>query len=399
MSRLTHTFITIGVATSMVLSGCTSLSLQSRSSDVNKDGWITHCFGRFIIDLPPDAVIRPSYRLWGVGLEKLQAPASAIAGILDARERELRALPHRKTNGSMFVRRIEFGPHSRGIYSWSSSINSRIYRLETYAVAQPSGQVFRWSPEISDDREERAMLRTKTWTSHLRSRGPLEIPTEPGFCINGGFIAGSAFQVEGFRIGVTFPNHPGARFLFRSSTGAEENRLLERMGGFLMGIAKLAAGITTLRKGVRNIGPIQAEEFATAGSQDGQRLYSFTWESQGKDDSITEPNLAAQLGVLERNPDGQGNPPPPAFPTDADALALWDAMIESIRLRPGAAGTSSQAGESTGGMVASSGTPCPWPGVWKCDSATQEGEQTFKHGQILPHMDGQVVSWRLIKAF
>jgi len=399
MSRLTHALIAIGVATSMALSGCSSLSPQSRSSDVNKDGWITHCFGRFVIDLPPDAVIRPSYRLWGVGLETRQDPASAIAGILDARERELKAQPHRKTNGSMFVRRIEFGPNSRGIYSWSSSINSRIYRLEAYAVAQPAGQVFRWSPEISDDREERAMLRAKTWTSHLRSRDPLEIPTESGFCINGGFIAGSAFQVESFRIGVTFPNHPGAQFLFRSSTGAEENRLLERMGGFLMGVAKLAAGITTLRKGVRNVGPIQAEEFATAGSQDGQRLYSFTWESQGKDDSITEPNLAAQLGVLERNPDGQSNPPPPAFPTDADALALWDAIVESIRLRPGAAGVSSKADGSNSGLVAASGTPCPWPGVWRCDGAAQGPDQTFMHGEMLPRVNGQIVSWRLVKAF
>ncbi|MGE6915157.1 T6SS immunity protein Tli4 family protein [Achromobacter kerstersii] len=399
MTSLIRVLTAISTMAAIALSGCSSFSTQSRSSSMNKDGWITHCFGRFLIDLPPTAVISPSHRLWGAPLESLQMPVSALSGALDTRERELKAQPHLKTNGSMFVRRIVFGANATGLYSWYSDINTKIYRLENYAIAQPAGKVFRLQTRVSHDREERALQRAAAWTSHLRSRGPLEIPTEPGFCINGGFIAGSAFQVEEFEIGVTFPNHPGARFLFRSSTGAEENRLLERMGGFLMGIAKLAAGITTLRKGVRNIGPIQAEEFATAGSQDGQRLYSFTWESQGKDDSITEPNLAAQLGVLERNPDGQGNPPPPAFPTDADALALWDAMIESIRLRPGAAGTSSQAGESTGGMVASSGTPCPWPGVWKCDSATQEGEQTFKHGQILPHMDGQVVSWRLIKAF
>ncbi|WP_255594077.1 T6SS immunity protein Tli4 family protein [Achromobacter sp. ES-001] len=316
---------------------------------MNKEGWITHCFGRFAIDLPPNAVVRPSYRLWGVSLEKLQDPASAIAGILDARERELKAQPHSKTGGSMFVRRIEFGPGARGIYSWSSRVNSEVYRLEAYAIAEPSHQVYRSRPEISYDREERAMQRAKTWTSNLRSRQPLEIPTDPGFCIDGAFIAGSAFQVEDFEVGVTFPNHPGAQFLFRSSTGAEENRLLERMGGFLMGVAKLVAGMTTLRKGERNIGPIQAEEYATAGSQEGQRLYSFTWKSQGKDDSITEPNLAAQLGVLERNRDNQGNPPPPAFASDAEAVALWDAIVESIRLRPGAAGASSSQGNASTG--------------------------------------------------
>ncbi|PPA72935.1 hypothetical protein C4E15_27455 [Achromobacter spanius] len=223
------------------------------------------------------------------------------------------------------------------------------YRLETYAVAQPAGRILRLEHLVSPDREEMTFGYVRSWTSNLRSREPLEIPTDPGFCIDGAFIAGSAFQVESFRIGVTFPNHPGAQFLFRSSTGAEENRLLERMGGFLMGVAKLVAGMTTLRKGERNVGPIQAEEYATAGSQEGQRLYSFTWESQGKDDSITEPNLAAQLGVLERNRDNQGNPPPPAFASDAEAVALWDAIVESIRLRPGAAGASSSQGNASTG--------------------------------------------------
>lgn len=399
MIHVLRPLIAIGTAASVALSGCSSFSTQSRSNSMNKDGWITHCFGRFLIDLPSNAVIRPGYRLWGARMESLQLPASALEGVMNARERELKAQPHLKSHGNLFLRRIEFGPKAKGIYSWNSEVSTKLFRLDTYAIAEPAGPVFRLQVRVSDDRESLALNQATAWTSNLRSREPLEIPTDPGFCINDGFIAGSAFQVEGFRIGVTFPDHPGAQFLFRSSTGAEENRLLERMGGFLMGVAKLAAGITTLKKGVRNIGQIQAEEYATAGSQDGQRLYSFTWESQGKDDSITEPNLAAQLGVLERNPDDQGKPPPPAFASDAEAVALWDAIVESIRLRPGAAGASSAGPAASGGMTAASDSPCPWPGVWKCDDSAFGGEQTFMHGQILPRVKGQVVSWRLIKAF
>ncbi|MGV2865969.1 T6SS immunity protein Tli4 family protein [Achromobacter sp. AGC39] len=366
---------------------------------MNEDGWTTHCFGRFAIDLPGNAVIRPSYRLWGFQLEPLGIPASAFGNILDAQEIALKAQHHLNSNGSMFLRRIDFGSKSIGLFSWNSEVSTRVYRLDTYAIAEPAGSIYRLQVRVSDDREELALNQARSWTSNLRSREPLEIPTDPGFCIDGAFIAGSAFQVEEFEVGVTFPNHPGAQFLFRSSTGAEENRLLERMGGFLMGVAKLVAGMTTLRKGERNIGPIQAEEYATAGSQEGQRLYSFTWESQGKDDSITEPNLAAQLGVLGRDRDNQGNPPPPAFASDAEAVALWDAIVESIRLRPGAAGASSSQGTASTGLTAVSGTPCPWPGIWKCDGAAQEPEQTFMHGQILPLVDGRVVPWRLVKAF
>ncbi|MGA4815136.1 T6SS immunity protein Tli4 family protein [Pseudomonas aeruginosa] len=55
---------------------------------------------------------------------------------------------------------------------------------------------------------------------------PKEAPTEPGFCIDHAYIAGESFQDEEFGVGVTFPNHPGARFEFRSSTGSELNSLL-----------------------------------------------------------------------------------------------------------------------------------------------------------------------------
>ncbi|MGV2865971.1 T6SS immunity protein Tli4 family protein [Achromobacter sp. AGC39] len=384
MNPVFQALIAAGLAASLALSGCAAFPTPSRSSTVNKDGWITHCFGRYVIDLPANAVIRPSYRLWGDPLKWMTERASALGDVLAARERDLKAQPHQKSNGSLFLRRIAFGPDAMGLSSWYADYSLEAYRLEIYAVAQPAGRILRLEHLVSPDREEMTFGYVRNWTSNLRSREALEIPTDPGFCIDGAFIAGSAFQVESFRIGVTFPNHPGAQFLFRSSTGAEENRLLERMGGFLMGVAKLVAGMSTLRKGERNIGPIQAEEYATAGSQEGQRLYSFTWESQGKDDSITEPNLAAQLGVLERNRDNQGNPPPPAFASDAEAVALWDAIVESIRLRPGAAGASSSQGTANTGMTAASGTPCPWPGIWTCDGAAQEPEQTFMHGQILP---------------
>jgi len=45
-----------------------------------------------------------------------------------------------------------------------------------------------------------------------------------------------------------------------------------------------------------------------------------------------------------------------------------------------------------------SGTPCPWPGVWICEEAPQVGRQTVAHGVLLPEVDGQAVTWRLVKA-
>ena len=301
--------------------------------------WITHCYGRFLIDLPPQAIIiGAGYDLWGDPIEQLDEPAESLAALINQRESGLKEQQHDKIQSSMFLRRLEHGEHSKSLLSWSSGASLEMYMLDTYVVAKPAWRVYRWKGGVSPDREQHAIEMANDLARNIRSREPGEIPTEPGFCLDGGYIAGSQFQSEGFRLGVSFPEHPGAYFAFRSSTGAEKDRLLERIDGFLMGAAKLVAGIETLRKGRHHVGPIEAEEYLVAGSDKSQRVYSLAWESQGKDGSIGEPNITVSLGVLGRNNKADGSPPDPAFESDQQALDLWDAIIDSIRLRPGAVG-------------------------------------------------------------
>lgn len=38
---------------------------------MDKSGWITHCYGRFLIDLPPQAEINAGYYLWGDNIKAL----------------------------------------------------------------------------------------------------------------------------------------------------------------------------------------------------------------------------------------------------------------------------------------------------------------------------------------
>lgn len=192
---------------------------------------------------------------------------------------------------------------------------------------------------MSPDREHRGIEIATSLARNLHSRAPNEIPTEPGFCIDRAYIAGDSFQSEGFGIGVTFPEHPRTFLAFRSSTGAERDRLLDRVSGFLMGAAKMVAGIETLRKRERG-GAIPADEYLLAGSAKGQRTYTFLWEAQGKDESVNEPHLKVELSVEEADVDDDAAPPAPAFKSDKAALELWDAIIDSIRLRPVTGGES-----------------------------------------------------------
>jgi len=46
-----------------------------------------------------------------------------------------------------------------------------------------------------------------------------------------------------------------------------------------------------------------------------------------------------------------------------------------------------------------SGTPCPWPGIWICEEDPSPGRQTFQHNVILPEVNGQRVTWHQVKYF
>ncbi|HBN8471152.1 TPA: hypothetical protein L3709_003315 [Pseudomonas aeruginosa] len=321
----------LGLVVLTSMTSCTSFS-SSRSSSMDKTGWITHCFGRFLIDLPPDAVINAGYYLWGNSIEQLADTQDELESRVNRRESELRNSPH-DSKGTLFIRRVDLGHGSVGLLSWSSDVSTEMYRLDTYFASSPTRRAYYRRGDISIDREVRGIEISTEIARNIRSRRPNEIPSEPGFCIDQAYIAGDSFQVERFGVGVTFPEHPGVDFEFRSSTGAAQKSLLERVGGFMQSALSTLAGMEVLRKGKRPVGNLPGEEYLVAGSDKGQRGYTFMWDVQGKDDSLTEPRLTAGLAVLERSNEN-GKPPPPAFKSDKEALELWDAIVDSIRVRP-----------------------------------------------------------------
>ncbi|MFO1877070.1 T6SS immunity protein Tli4 family protein [Pseudomonas aeruginosa] len=325
-------FAVLGLVVLTSMTSCTSFS-SSRSPSMDKTGWITHCFGRFLIDLPPDAAINAGYYLWGDNIQRLDGTPAELAARIAHREQELRNGIHKKTKESMFVRRAEDKAGAISLWSWDSNASLLSYRVDSYFVAHPKGEVFLYSGEVTHDKEKEGEEAINDISRSLRSREPKEAPTEPGFCIDHAYIAGDSFQDEEFGVGVTFPNHPGARFEFRSSTGSELNSLLERVDGFVQNMLATVAGVERLRKGKHPVGSLPGEEYLVAGSNKGQRAYTFMWEVQGKEESLTEPHLTAGLAVLERSNEN-GKPPPPAFKSDKEALELWDAIVDSIRVRP-----------------------------------------------------------------
>lgn len=299
--------------------------------------WLTHCVGRFLIDLPAEARLKAGYRIWGNEIRKLPGDSQELHRHLAEREQELEKQMH-EAEASMLIRRYTYTNGSASLLSYYKPYSTDAMWLDTYLASPGDESIFERGALVEPSKLGTAVEFAEKLASRVRSRAPHEIPTEPGFCIDGGYIAGSEFMAESFRVGITLPERPDMHMTFRSSTGAEEDTLLERVGGFFRTeVLGRVAGMNTLRKRKRSVGPIAGEEYLVAGGDRQQRMYAFRWEFQGRDGSLAEPNLSLQMGVHERDPDDDGNPPPPAFESDREALELWDAVLESIRLRPGAA--------------------------------------------------------------
>ncbi|WP_172583280.1 T6SS immunity protein Tli4 family protein [Cupriavidus taiwanensis] len=304
---------------------------------MDKSGWKTHCFGRYLVDLPSQAKISAAYKLWGAEIERLpNVSATSLQGKVEKQATALRAMSH-DTAGSMLVRRIDHGNGSTSLLSWSSPRRTILMYEEAYLTTTNPWQAFKYSGDISASRQAMAVAFLDTLATNIHSRADNEIPNGPGFCIDKGFIAGNDYRSESVQVGITLPQHPNVFISFDASTGAEEDRLLERVDKFLAAaVAGPIAGLKVLRKRERNVGAIPAEEYATAATGNGQRVYVFAWESQGKNKSLSEQNVSAGLRVLEQPVDSPQTPYQPAFQSDDEALQLWDAIINSIRLRPGA---------------------------------------------------------------
>ncbi len=162
---------------------------------------------------------------------------------------------------------------------------------------------------------------------------PGETPNGVGYVVNDAILGDSDLNLESWRMVIQLPGMPDVSFTITSYTQHKvEPGLRDRAGGVLAALLGTVAGVAQLRNRQRPVGPIQADEILVAGTQDGKRTYGFKWEAPGKADSLAEPNLNVSLHVGESAyPTNKES-----FASDEEALELWDAVVGSIRLRPGA---------------------------------------------------------------
>ncbi|WP_253699799.1 T6SS immunity protein Tli4 family protein [Cupriavidus pauculus] len=220
------------------------------------------------------------------------------------------------------------------LISWPESGSEERYQpyvFDTYFRAD--ARYLSYSGKVSKSRKSTALA-----TRAEMSRGWLKIPSGDipkgiGYVVDDAILVDNDLNPESWRMVIQLHGKPDVFFELTSYVQYRVGPgLRERAGGILAGLLGVVAGFARLRDRARPVGPIQADEILLASTKDGKRGYGFKWEAPGKEESLAEPNLNASLRVGESAYATNRE----SFATDEEALELWDAVIDSIRLRPGA---------------------------------------------------------------
>jgi hypothetical protein len=383
---------TLGACAAPTTSGSAAMATDTKDAKPNVT---TFCMGRFVIDLPAGSTISGgNYKYNFARIDKPRAMSrQEFEKEVEARETKLKATKHQKD--ANLLRVIQRPDTSTAVMAFWETPGSG-YQVEVEGYRWADETLFLLKTRADDDRQDFAANRMRESLSHLRPRPDTEIPTEPGYCFGGGFIANAEWENEQAGIDFRIAGQPDVGVSIDILPVASRKRdkpLLDRMGGALSQLGSMASMVRVLRKGDREIASFKGQEYLVTGpNSGGLRGHSFTWETQGEG-TLEEPSI--RIEFVSSRQDDKGNPQQTKL-TDEQALALWDRIVSSFRLRPVSDAPSkktSDAGppDAPLGAQAPTGRLCPQTGLWECDevaSGTLQGggAQYIRAGERMPHV-------------
>lgn len=293
------------------------------------------CVGRFLIDVPPDAKVtwtRTSTSGTAGTISALTSVAkTAFRSKMDGIEAELRKAPH-QTEGSRLSEVVR-PDDSVWIFRYrKSEVGARVYQIDGYHLSGDT--LYTVNSSSSNDGFHEGVQAVQRGLTALQFREIWAIPTEPGFCFDHGFLPGRRSTFEATGVQISSAQFPGVMIAFETQTNEQGKfpgpDLIARteQGQDILEPSRRA---TLLRKNPkRSVGGRFGQEMMLKRQPGGGLQLSGSLEINAEPGRIDAPGIVFSL-VLD----------PPAKPgemstKEEDAMKLWDTIVDSVRLRPGA---------------------------------------------------------------
>lgn len=337
--------------------------------DMQHTNWQPWCIGRFVVDLPPEAIFdggNLNYDFYTT-LKATPMEPAAFQTMLQKRHEELKAIKHRHASTYLIdAAGIKDVPHSGLLIFYSDDVNITMYTLEAYKFV--NGMSFKVVTEATPDRVTIATQRITDLMKRVVARADHEIPNVAGFCFKNGFVPDTGIKLEHLDFGFTFKGHPDTYLnvttYVRDIDNAEEP-LLKKMAEGKAEFGSRVASVKTLRQGDRKVDDSPGQEILAKGPMEGGFVgHAFRWEAVGLPSDSLHPQISIELSTANRFEAIKGQP---ASLTDDEAISVWDHVLHSFKLRPSSAPV--KAGEAQPqaiklGTQVATGQVCPQSGVW-----------------------------------
>jgi Tle cognate immunity protein 4 C-terminal domain len=330
--------------------GLFGLENDSRGGNLDKSVGLpdmrTHCVGRFLIDLP-SALEKTSggdvELIYGLdrNFRKVQViepvvggSSSSFNGLIAGRVAELLKQTHfSSSSGNMLALRSTVRENVVLIRAYANADMTDAFKSELFAAVQAATAVVSTKVYSNDKPEDReaSLLKVLEGTSYMATPDR----AGKGTCL-GSLLIDAKQDGEVFKL------------TFRSKTlkdvvvAVSMNSLVEKSDGGLLQrwdskagmLSKLNFSSSTLRRGKVTIAGRPGEELLSKGKEQGHVVRGFTAEVlRPKAATFGEPSFS-----IDMNMGGQVDSADYVDATwsDKEALAIWDAILKSIRPRPGA---------------------------------------------------------------
>ena len=317
--------------------GCAAEFFPSPSSSdipMRSLQWQTCAVGRFLVDLPLDASKKYTAKIWKEEIiwrpdltpESARQEAAQTAA-------KYKAIQHKYIKGStQFINMFDLPGGGIAVHRWQEAYTVEVARMDCYFISQDNEKrIYFFSYPMGSDHFVPAKKNVEALARTLVARDEDDpLPTEPGFVFEGGFSRHTGeWRAERAIVAFKLLSYPGIKgYLDCYGFGTVQKFMFEREG-YEERLAAIKSKIDVLRKGDCSLNGIPGQELCAAATEQGRRKYNFDLEAPGGGPDIARPML-----VLHMNSDKETEDD--GFASDAEAIAVWNAIRDSIRLRPGA---------------------------------------------------------------
>ncbi|WP_200232329.1 T6SS immunity protein Tli4 family protein [Rubrivivax gelatinosus] len=295
----------------------------------------TMCIGRHALDVPIAAEIAiGDSRIEVITIERVPSfPSNTdYAGKMQNHERSLRAAAHETEGSRLRAVRVANGGSLTIFVSRERERGVGMSVVEGFSFASPSA--WRLHYRTSDETVAAVESLIADIASKLTPRAVGAIPTSDGACIADGLLRRKPEEAETFSGGARDQSLSWTLNFTSETRGdyAPNERLFARVDRAIA-MAGSGSGIKTLRRATLTVAGRSAQEYVALYPEKGGTIFDAKLETYGTRSPMSPMvKLSLEVGW----PDKQNPQDPRKFLTQEQALELWDAIVKSVGLRPGA---------------------------------------------------------------